>query len=1354
MHAEAAFATASAISSLVLEPGYSCSAQDPYLYLFRRMCSMTSGVIAGDSVEVPFDSSECSQKLALKLVELAKLSPDHLEGSKSCKSKASLLQVNQSAKVLLDTMEGGGTIESMFESRTGLEFCLLGILQSTLRSPRKTSRYSPAEAVSNVLFLLDVITKFGDSIQSSNAAENYLAEFKRVEKLALAHLISAFPDENGSQLAILKSVLHVVCGVAVSSRNSLSDFDKWLTDTESMHEEPLTPSPLLQYSYDRVTRAFGLLTSHRNTGDDWFSVANTIKPMIGLLRLQLASLAGIQTNSSEYEEHIRGLPQLYDFILKPKATSSELDGLLQQASISFASRLGDFFEAAGQRLFAAQVASFNLSLATNLNLAIHSWLEAKALALQDGDTFLLETSSVEYRDKIGKDLLSMEVVSCYLRMLLSRTIDRLILGDIEKQLLSTLEELRRQEKNSLPPFQYLLCMWARSTTQLALSEHGVLCGRRANAITHLKECFQATFMMSKLVQRAKRSKKTLSPFSEERLITETISIRSFYRRIECVRRLSSMFSINGDWRRSIDYAIEARNLGGFCSFDCSPRSSLPDLLASSRSESTRNGLDVLLRQHLVRMKALSSPYDNLEAGLGLNLSICPTERVGRNEFPLQAGTSQEIAGDLAGTRITQMFRICPLLNLTLHIFLVLHLLTEGIEASESINLMRLQDGVKSRFLSLIENLQRFPFRLDGIPHDENGVDIVSPTVYFGLKLNPARLFLFAHDSRCPEESAISSCCDVLDSHFAPIECRLQAMYYLGNIELRRARRNGELAALWAGFSNIAFLSTKEEITPDTILNARRHFSTLLKAAGPVSSLLTRQALRSLALVTGPKIDGDISWSAGILIHTSIGSDYRQRVAQYGREKCLESNNFSLFHSLDLSFSDAQRSDQIEMFLESIFDHLTRDQQLTAVALCPTGELLISTISHGIITSAPAFSTVCIFPDKKEDDDYVEKAYQSIITPIDTIIQACREQLLGSPKNDGIGETAKRQWWRKRAELDEKLRELIDDVETNWFGSRIVRDMLNEGDDANESFYSTSGSICGNLASRFEAASRPQEDEMESPSKNEEVQSSAPCTILILDENLHRFPFEGMSIFDKRVICRIPSLPFIFMNARRAQSTPDPSTDMLVDPERTHYVVDPDSNLTETKNRILPFLSTLNSKYDRSWEGVVGCAPSLSFLQKSLKMRDGLLLYFGHGSGQSFLSRSALEKNFVSQDSTDGDEGVQSSIVLMGCSSGRLESINRRASKLVDQELPIYYEPEGRALSYLLAGAPCVVANLWDVTDHDIDRFAMDMLGRFFDENRSESLAECVARARSACKMRYIVGCAPVCYGLPVYRANR
>jgi separase len=100
-------------------------------------------------------------------------------------------------------------------------------------------------------------------------------------------------------------------------------------------------------------------------------------------------------------------------------------------------------------------------------------------------------------------------------------------------------------------------------------------------------------------------------------------------------------------------------------------------------------------------------------------------------------------------------------------------------------------------------------------------------------------------------------------------------------------------------------------------------------------------------------------------------------------------------------------------------------------------------------------------------------------------------------------------------------------------------------------------------------------------------------------------------------------------------------------------------------------------------------------------------------------------------------------LLFGCSSGRLKGSGE-------------YEPEGNVLNYLLAGCPAVVANLWDVTDKDLDLFSKELMDSWIDGRSTvspsfdkTSLPGCVAVARKKCKWPFIVGAAPVCYGVPV-----
>ena len=210
----------------------------------------------------------------------------------------------------------------------------------------------------------------------------------------------------------------------------------------------------------------------------------------------------------------------------------------------------------------------------------------------------------------------------------------------------------------------------------------------------------------------------------------------------------------------------------------------------------------------------------------------------------------------------------------------------------------------------------------------------------------------------------------------------------------------------------------------------------------------------------------------------------------------------------------------------------------------------------------------------------------------------------------------------------------------------------------------------------------------------------PCTILILDEYLHRFPFESMGMFQNIAVTRVPSLPFVLATLSETKALHSNATPMA-DPRKVKYVLDPESNLSESASTLAPALESIASRNGWEWEGVVGQMPSAEFMSSALSEENGLYLYCGHGGGEKAFSRSEIEELIGERE--DGIRGCRAPIVLMGCSSGKLHSVNTPKENPFDFTHTMHYEPEGIALTYLYAGAPCVVGNLWDVTDRDIDR---------------------------------------------------
>ncbi|KAK8055839.1 peptidase family C50 [Apiospora rasikravindrae] len=284
------------------------------------------------------------------------------------------------------------------------------------------------------------------------------------------------------------------------------------------------------------------------------------------------------------------------------------------------------------------------------------------------------------------------------------------------------------------------------------------------------------------------------------------------------------------------------------------------------------------------------------------------------------------------------------------------------------------------------------------------------------------------------------------------------------------------------------------------------------------------------------------------------------------------------------------------------------------------------------------------------------------------------------------------------------------------------------------------------------------------------------TILVLDKSLHIVPWESLPCMQGVAVSRVPSLACLRRSILEQQASPQSgastseSTEQEAEePREGHhisrksgtYILNPGADLKNTQSVFGQPLSGL----PLSWSAIEARIPTESEFESALTKSD-LLLYFGHGSGAQYIRGRTIRKM----------EKCRAVALLMGCSSASLTA-------------PGDFEPHGPVWNYMLAGSPAVVGTLWDVTDRDIDRYA----GRLFEEwglfargtfaeedndkkSRSQkgkkktkaatsssdrgddegtasgpaSLVEAVARARDACKFRYLTAAAVCVYGIPVY----
>lgn len=282
---------------------------------------------------------------------------------------------------------------------------------------------------------------------------------------------------------------------------------------------------------------------------------------------------------------------------------------------------------------------------------------------------------------------------------------------------------------------------------------------------------------------------------------------------------------------------------------------------------------------------------------------------------------------------------------------------------------------------------------------------------------------------------------------------------------------------------------------------------------------------------------------------------------------------------------------------------------------------------------------------------------------------------------------KNEWWADRFRLDRDLGAIVQEIEAEWIGEA-------------EYIFDTSEELC------------------HSPTKGEDGQ-----VVLLVDTILEGIPWESVGPFRERVISvtRCPSLAFLEHHLRWPRG--------VLKNDDMFYVINPTGEFTKTEGRFIDLTQSRNE-----WSGFCGKCSREDVNAKYVGQR--IYMYCGHGTGIAFFSPRRFEKV--------GDAPVA---LLMGCSSAKPDNNGVRDE-----------ESNGASIDFLIRGAPAVVGTLWDVSDGEIDRFTLSLLSLWAGAGISEdspgeyvSLAEAVARSRSACRTPFLVGAACVVVGAPNIR---
>ncbi|GAA6007706.1 hypothetical protein JCM10207_004847 [Rhodosporidiobolus poonsookiae] len=437
---------------------------------------------------------------------------------------------------------------------------------------------------------------------------------------------------------------------------------------------------------------------------------------------------------------------------------------------------------------------------------------------------------------------------------------------------------------------------------------------------------------------------------------------------------------------------------------------------------------------------------------------------------------------------------------------------------------------------------------------------------------------------------------------------------------------------------------------------------------------------------------------------------------------------------------------------------------------------------------------------EEDDAFT---FEVAIKELSEIVELSNQGTQSAKHVDGKEERAA--WWQARKELDKRLQELLQMMEDAWLGAfksifydsrkvasedfagfkarfeRILkRSMVRAANDKKATRFKLDDAIVECLAA---LPSSSREEDLEDlfyyaaesfhfggvPLAHDETDvdqvvvdlrealeelhgtKSAPRrivdpdehTFLILDKTLQSFPWESLPCLRGRSVSRLPSLAFLRdrLDLAASRSTlPDQPHDLVINPKSAAYVLNPGGDLKNTQKTFEPWLD--ERKAELNWTGVVSRTPLEEEMKAGLSQKE-LFLYFGHGGAEQYI-RSQTIRHLPRCAVT----------MLWGCSSGLLKDQGD-------------FDPVGTPYHYMVGGCPALVANLWDVTDKDIDKFAFSVFRQTgladpdpeappppsssssSSSSSSVSLTAAIARSRDVCNLRYLNGAAPVVYGIPV-----
>lgn len=391
------------------------------------------------------------------------------------------------------------------------------------------------------------------------------------------------------------------------------------------------------------------------------------------------------------------------------------------------------------------------------------------------------------------------------------------------------------------------------------------------------------------------------------------------------------------------------------------------------------------------------------------------------------------------------------------------------------------------------------------------------------------------------------------------------------------------------------------------------------------------------------------------------------------------------------------------------------------------------------------------------------SFNDAIEELNSIIEASNASIKPGATSMIKTKEERKTWWRLRFSLDMRIKELVENIENTWFGafkglfnSVTANDLSAEISNLIGEFvgvrhfkmekelisilsqvsYSESRQIAEDaiffiLDSLVYAGYEVSYDEIDLDKFKQELQNLFEGhqqyhtlnehIILVPGTKCCKIPWESLPSLQNKSISRMPSI-------KKLMEALGSRMDLRID-SRGLYLINPGGDLTKTEVRFKETFQKLSN-----WDGIIGTKPSNpdSFLKCMLEKQ--IFVYIGHGGCEEYIKPSVLFKL-----TTDGRTLPPS--LLIGCSSGSLETYG-------------ILDPHGNVSNWLNCGCPMIIANLWDVTDKDIDQFTLSVfrVSSLLEDHKDDAVdfSNSLRDSRQACNLKYLNGSAPVLYGLPLH----